>query len=170
MADTPANSRERQLFLDKIICFTIPFFRDQSNIPLHMDPSRACTLTGCIAAFFDRKCIWNCLRKRSEYRRPVCHAAFKFTGNTDRTDIHTIIACSTGFFIYIARFLPTVTLKLPMNPSTFSTSLLLNRVMFLWLPTSTIFGVRIQAEQSRVGKVLSNCAICPPMEGSFSTR
>ena len=36
--------------------------------------------------------------------------------------------------------------------------------------TSVIFGVRMQAAQSRVGKVLSNWAMCPPMEGSRSTR
>ena len=36
--------------------------------------------------------------------------------------------------------------------------------------TSTIFGVRMQAEQSRVGKVLSSWAIRPPMLGSLSTR
>ena len=31
-------------------------------------------------------------------------------------------------------------------------------------------GVRMHAEQSNVGKVLSNCAMCPPIDGSRSTR
>ena len=42
--------------------------------------------------------------------------------------------------------------------------------MFLWAFTAVIFGVRMQAAQSRVGKVLSNIAMCPPMVGSRSTR
>jgi hypothetical protein len=37
------------------------------------------------------------------------------------------------------------------------------------VPTDTMRGVRMQAEQSRVGKVLSNWAMCPPIEGSRST-
>ena len=40
----------------------------------------------------------------------------------------------------------------------------------LVLPTSDIFGVRMQAEQSSVGKVLSNWAMWPPIDGSRSTR
>jgi hypothetical protein len=44
------------------------------------------------------------------------------------------------------------------------------QVIFGCEPADTILGVRIQAEQSRVGKVLSNWAMCPPMEGSRSTR
>ena len=42
--------------------------------------------------------------------------------------------------------------------------------MFGCWPTCTIFGVRMQAAQSSVGKVLSNLAIWPPMDGSRSTR
>ena len=42
--------------------------------------------------------------------------------------------------------------------------------MFGCVPTSDIFGVRMQAAQSSVGKVLSNLAMCPPMDGSRSTR
>ena len=42
--------------------------------------------------------------------------------------------------------------------------------MFGWLPAVTICGVRMQAAQSRVGKVLSNWAMCPPIDGSRSTR
>lgn len=38
-----------------------------------------------------------------------------------------------------------------------------------WAFASTIFGVRIQAEQSRVGKVLSSWDILPPILGVFST-
>ena len=37
-------------------------------------------------------------------------------------------------------------------------------------PASIIFGPRIQVLQSRVGKVLSNWAMCPPMEGIRSTK
>ena len=43
-------------------------------------------------------------------------------------------------------------------------------VMLGWLPTSDILGVHMQAEQSMVGKVLSNLGILPPMVGSRSTR
>ena len=42
--------------------------------------------------------------------------------------------------------------------------------MLGWRAASTILGVRMQAEQSSVGKVLSNWAMRPPMEASFSTR
>ena len=37
------------------------------------------------------------------------------------------------------------------------------------IEASTIFGVRMQAEQSNVGKVLSSWAILPPILGCFST-
>ena len=37
-------------------------------------------------------------------------------------------------------------------------------------PHSTILGVRMQAAQSSVGKVLSYWAIRPPMDGVRSTR
>ncbi len=36
--------------------------------------------------------------------------------------------------------------------------------------TAVILGVRMQAAQSSVGKVLSNMAMCPPIDGSRSTR
>ena len=42
--------------------------------------------------------------------------------------------------------------------------------MFSCCPTETILGVMIQAAQSKVGNVLSNLAMCPPIEGSLSTR
>ena len=38
------------------------------------------------------------------------------------------------------------------------------------LPSADIFGVRMQAAQSSVGKVLSNIAMWPPIDGSRSTR
>ena len=41
--------------------------------------------------------------------------------------------------------------------------------IFSFWAASTILGVRIQAEQSRVGKVLSSWAMRPPMVGDFST-
>ena len=47
---------------------------------------------------------------------------------------------------------------------------MVQRVMLGLERTSVIFGVRMQAAQSRVGKVLSNWAMCPPMDGSRSTR
>jgi len=42
--------------------------------------------------------------------------------------------------------------------------------MLGWEATADILGVRMQAAQSRVGKVLSNRAMWPPMVGSRSTR
>ena len=36
--------------------------------------------------------------------------------------------------------------------------------------TSTMRGVRMHCEQSRVGKVSDSCDMWPPMEGSLSTR
>ena len=62
------------------------------------------------------------------------------------------------------------TWKLPTYPETSSTSLYVWSVMFGWLPTSFIFGVRMHAAQSRVGNVLSNWAMWPPIDGSRSTR
>ncbi len=35
---------------------------------------------------------------------------------------------------------------------------------------STIFGVRMHCEQSSVGNVSESCAMCPPIDGDFSTR
>ncbi len=67
-------------------------------------------------------------------------------------------------------FLDTFTLKFPMYPLTSLTSLFVNSSMFGCLPASDIFGARMHMEQSMVGKVLSICAILPPMLGSFSTR
>ena len=66
-------------------------------------------------------------------------------------------------------FLRISTVKLPTKPETFSTSEYVWMVMFSWDAASTILGVRIQAEQSRVGNVLSSWDILPPMEGVFST-
>ena len=42
-------------------------------------------------------------------------------------------------------------------------------LIFSFCAQSTIFGVRMQAAQSRVGKVLSIWVILPPMVGCFST-
>ena len=42
-------------------------------------------------------------------------------------------------------------------------------LIFSFCAASTIFGVRMQAAQSRVGKVLSSWAMLPPMVGFFST-
>ena len=42
----------------------------------------------------------------------------------------------------------------------------MNYVITYW---GHVVGVRIQAAQSSVGKVLSSCAIRPPIVGSFST-
>ena len=38
-------------------------------------------------------------------------------------------------------------------------------MIFGWSLTEVIFGVRMQAAQSSVGKVLSNMAMCPPIDG-----
>ena len=37
-------------------------------------------------------------------------------------------------------------------------------------PTSTSLGLMVHIAQSFVGKVLSSCAMCPPMADLFSTR
>ena len=66
-------------------------------------------------------------------------------------------------------FLRILTVKFPTKPETSSTSLYVCRVIFSWAPASTIRGVKIHAAQSKVGNVLSNCAILPPMVGFFST-
>ena len=50
------------------------------------------------------------------------------------------------------------------------TSECVRSLTFGWREISTIFGARMQIEQSRVGKVLSSCAIRPPIDGSFSIR
>ena len=64
----------------------------------------------------------------------------------------------------------TFAVKLPTKPDSSSTSLVVRTSMFLSRATSTIFGVRMQAEQSSVGKVLSSCAMWPPMLAERSTR
>jgi hypothetical protein len=57
-----------------------------------------------------------------------------------------------------------------MKPSTWVTSARVQRVILGWARTEDIFGVRMQAEQSSVGNVLSNLAMWPPMVASRSTR
>ena len=68
----------------------------------------------------------------------------------------------------LARFL-IVTSKFPTKPPTSVTSEYEKILTFSFCATSTIFGVRIQAAQSSVGKVLSSCAIFPPIVGFVST-
>src|SRR5512136_1473315 len=58
-----------------------------------------------------------------------------------------------------------VTVKLPTKPETFFTVDRVSNSTLGCRDTSTIFGVRMQAEQSRVGKVLSSWAMCPPIDG-----
>ncbi len=64
----------------------------------------------------------------------------------------------------------TATLKFPGPPATLATSALVNSVMFGSISTSAILGLRMQGEQSSVGKVLLSWAIRPPMLGFLSTR
>ena len=67
--------------------------------------------------------------------------------------------------------LRTSTLKAPGLPETFWTSLFVRSSISGWSPTATIFGVRMQAAQSRVGKVLSNIAMCPQVtDARFAMR
>src|SRR3972149_11024897 len=73
-------------------------------------------------------------------------------------------------FVTYRGFFRTLTLKLPMYPLTSWTSLLVSNSMFGCLPASDILGASMQIEQSIVGKVLSSCAILPPILGSRSTR
>src|SRR4030042_863274 len=56
-----------------------------------------------------------------------------------------------------------VTLKSPAFPSTFLSSAWVRRVMFSCLPVATSFGDTMHIAQSLVGKVLSSCAIVPPL-------
>jgi len=63
-----------------------------------------------------------------------------------------------------------VTVKLPGSPEIFWISVRVCSSMLLCRPTSTSFGEIIHMEQSLVGKVLSNCAMAPPIAGLFSTR
>ena len=67
-------------------------------------------------------------------------------------------------------FRTTRTVKLPTWPCTSLTSAYVTSSMFSCLAASTILGVSMHAEQSSVGKVLSSCAILPPMLGSLSRR
>src|SRR5208283_584157 len=67
-------------------------------------------------------------------------------------------------------FLRTFTLKLPTYPSTLRMSALVITWTLGWRITSTILGPSIHMLQSKVGKVLSSCAMCPPMLMFFSTR
>ncbi len=64
----------------------------------------------------------------------------------------------------------TRTVKFPKAPDTCSTSLRVIRCTFLRWLTETILGVRMQAAQSSVGKVLSRRAMFPPIVDSRSTR
>ena len=67
-------------------------------------------------------------------------------------------------------FLRTFTTKFPTDPLISCTSEYVNNSTFGWRKHSIIFGARMHIEQSIVGKVLSSCAILPPMLGDFSTR
>ena len=64
----------------------------------------------------------------------------------------------------------TVTVKLPAWPAMLSTSLSVRISMSLWRPISTRRGAIVHMAQSFVGKVLSSCAITPPIAGLLSTR
>jgi len=52
-ADSPANSRERDRFTDQINRLLKSSLSDQSNIPLHMNPSRTYVRAGRLAHFID---------------------------------------------------------------------------------------------------------------------
>ena len=82
--------------------------------------------------------------------------------------VHRPQPVQTSSLTYLAlRFI--VTSKLPTKPFTSVTSEYENmRILSFWA-TSTIFGVSMQAAQSSVGKVLSSCAILPPIVGFVST-
>ena len=67
-------------------------------------------------------------------------------------------------------FLLIVALKLPMNPSTLTTSEYVSSFILGCWSTSTIRGVSIHWEQSSVGNVLKAGLMWPPIDGSFSTR
>ena len=62
------------------------------------------------------------------------------------------------------------TVKLPASPSMAVTEARVRSSMFRCRPTSTSLGEIIHMEQSLVGKVLSSCAMEPPMAGLFSIR
>jgi len=97
---------------------------------------------------------------------PISNSLGMETGHTSAQSpqaVHSFSSTNLAFF-------RTLTWKFPIYPETSLTSLLVSSVILGCLPASLIFGARIQMEQSIVGKVLSICAILPPMLGSFSTR
>ena len=61
-------------------------------------------------------------------------------------------------------------MKLPTYPSTRTTSLQVNNVILGWLPICTMRGVRIQAEQSRVGKRIARSELEAGDLVFFNTR
>jgi len=67
------------------------------------------------------------------------------------------------------RFL-TVTVKFPGRPWTCSTWLKVRISTSFCLPISTSRGAMVHMAQSLVGKVLSSCAMAPPIEALVSTR
>ena len=101
--------------------------------------------------------------------RPRLNSSGVFPRRNTQTSMHSMQPTQASSMMKRGLW-RTVTLKLPTYPSTLSTSAIVQRVMLGFERTSVIFGVRMQAAQSRVGKVLSNWAMCPPMEGSRSTR
>src|SRR4030042_2692628 len=88
---------------------------------------------------------------------------------TGQTSAHRPHPTHLSSCTYLALRL-TLTSKLPMNPLTSSTSEYESNVMFGFLESSTILGASMHIAQSPVGKVLSSCAMTPPMLGCFSTR
>src|SRR4030042_3470669 len=64
----------------------------------------------------------------------------------------------------------TSTLKSPGEPENPVTSESTLSSMLGWRPASTSLGARMHVEQSLVGKVLSSCAIAPPIDGLLSPR
>src|SRR4030042_168837 len=98
--------------------------------------------------------------------RPISNSLGTFDGHFSRHSPQPVHFVSST---YLA-FLSTFTLKLPTFPSTPTTSAYVITFVFGWLKQSAIFGARMHIEQSFVGKVLSSCAILPPMLGVFSTR
>ena len=64
----------------------------------------------------------------------------------------------------------TVTLKLPMSPSTFNTSDMVSTSMLMSRMHSTSFGEMMHVAQSPVGKVLSRRDMVPPTAGFSSIK
>ncbi len=88
----------------------------------------------------------------------------------DRTDSGTFVAECALIRIYISGFFQDLDLEITHISGDLLNFAVNHELDLVCLETSTIFGVRMHWEQSRVGKVSESWIIWPPMEGDRSTR